>query len=485
MKLESETINIHFTSFFLKNAIFRYGRIPKIEKSFLNTNERCTMRLNTIKSNLFVAFAMFFIAVFSMNTQAQVLADVDFDTYNADSLNGQKGWQQYNVNAARPIMVSKSGADGYVTWAGGNTTDGQDVSLMFASRVDSPDSTASSTTKILYFDAEMSVATAGASPSYFLALNGLNTNTTTGNFQNCRIAAKSDGAGYVVGARVNGQSGYPFAYGTTNLTFNTKYAFRFIIFLTPGNANDSIQIFVGNDFNTLAYQATSKYTTGTVADPSYGALTLSQFGSATVTESGVKIEKLKVFYDNALPVELTSFTSSVNGSTVSLNWVTATELNNQGFEVERKAANGEFMTVGFVNGKGTTSEVSEYNFVDQVAEAGSYTYRLRQIDFDGSFEYSNEINVDVTTATSFALGQNYPNPFNPSTSISFSLAKESQVNLSVYNLLGEKVATLVNNVFAAGSHTVDFNAANLTSGMYLYKIEAGEFVSVKKMSLLK
>ena len=192
-----------------------------------------------------------------------------------------------------------------------------------------------------------------------------------------------------------------------------------------------------------------------------------------------------------LPVELAAFTATANNGEVALRWSTATELNNRGFEVEKSFNGSEFVTVGFVQGKGTTTEANQYSFNDRVADAGKYTYRLKQVDLDGTFAYSSEINVDVTNPVEFALEQNYPNPFNPSTEIKFSVASESNVRLVVYNVLGEVVASLVNEVRAAGAHTVNFNAAALPSGSYVYEISAAplngqqEFRSVKKMSLVK
>ena len=189
-----------------------------------------------------------------------------------------------------------------------------------------------------------------------------------------------------------------------------------------------------------------------------------------------------------IPVELTSFTASVNENDVTLNWVTATEVNNQGFEIQRNSGN-DFQAVGFVNGHGTTTEVQEYSFTDVVAP-GAYSYRLKQVDYDGTSEYSDVVEVDITVPDVFALEQNYPNPFNPSTQIDFSLAADSKVTLNVFSLLGEKVATIVNSNLAAGSHQVDFNAANLNSGVYFYRIEATgidgtNFTNVKKMILTK
>jgi uncharacterized membrane protein len=189
--------------------------------------------------------------------------------------------------------------------------------------------------------------------------------------------------------------------------------------------------------------------------------------------------------DTTLPVELSSFSATVSEQTVQLNWTTITEKNNSGFEVQRRFDNNDWQVLGFVPGRGTTTEQSNYSFSDNLKSSGKFSYRLKQIDYDGSYEYSNIVEVDVEPVAEFALNQNYPNPFNPSTIISFSVAQKSNVMLNVYNILGEQVATLLNEVKEAGSYQVQFNAQNLTSGIYIYKLEAGNFHSTKKMMLLK
>jgi len=186
-----------------------------------------------------------------------------------------------------------------------------------------------------------------------------------------------------------------------------------------------------------------------------------------------------------VPVELSSFTADVNGKTIYLNWTTVTEKNNSGFEVQRRAGNQNWEVLGFVAGRGTTTEPSHYSYNDNVNSSGSFTYRLKQIDFNGSYKFSDEVTVEVSLPAEFNLAQNYPNPFNPSTKISFSIAERSNVKLSVFNILGEQVATLVNEGKDAGSYQVEFNASNIPSGMYLYRIEAGSFVATKKMLLIK
>jgi hypothetical protein len=190
-----------------------------------------------------------------------------------------------------------------------------------------------------------------------------------------------------------------------------------------------------------------------------------------------------------IPVELTSFTATANQNKVELNWTTATETNNQGFDIERNSGNG-FEKVGYIPGFGTTTEEHSYSFTDVGMSSGNYSYRLKQIDFNGTFEYSKTIEVEVVVPDVYSLAQNYPNPFNPSTKITFSLAADSKVSLKVFDVLGQEVASLINQELTAGVHNVDFNAARFNSGVYFYRIEAtgvnnAKFVDVKKMILMK
>lgn len=214
------------------------------------------------------------------------VADIKFSTYSNGALVNQNSWTQYNTSTDRPITVN----NGKVAWTGGNTTDGQDAVYLLPNIIEQP----ATGTKVLNVDLMMSVTSAGASPSYFFALNTLNTTVTTSNFQNARLAAKTLDDGFVLGARVNGQSGYAFAYGTSKLTFGTTYAVRLRIEMVAGNANDLLKVYVGPTFDNLVLQSTSSYGTGTVADPTFGAILLSQFGNSTTNESGVSFESIKL-----------------------------------------------------------------------------------------------------------------------------------------------------------------------------------------------
>ena len=191
-----------------------------------------------------------------------------------------------------------------------------------------------------------------------------------------------------------------------------------------------------------------------------------------------------------IPVELASFTAASNENSVTLNWSTATETNNSGFSIERKTSRDEVWNeIGFVPGFGTTTERMNYNFTDENLNMGSYSYRLKQIDFDGKSEYSEAIIVEVSSPEKFVLLQNYPNPFNPSTTISFSLPQTSNITIDIYNVVGERVASLVDQTLEAGYHSVNFDASSLSSGTYIYQLKAsgqnGTFVEIKKMLLMK
>ena len=191
-----------------------------------------------------------------------------------------------------------------------------------------------------------------------------------------------------------------------------------------------------------------------------------------------------------LPVELASFTSSVNEGTVNLNWTTASEINNSGFVIERSSGNDQWVNAGFVKGNGTTLSSMNYNFADRNVNTGVYSYRLKQLDYNGNFEYfnlSNEVNIGVPSV--FHLSQNYPNPFNPSTKIDYSLPFDGNVKLTLFDISGRVLETLVNDVRSAGYYTVNFNASDLSSGVYFYRLtltgNKQNYSATGKMTLLK
>jgi hypothetical protein len=270
---------------------------------------------------------------------------------------------------------------------GGIATNNQDAYLPFTETILPPVEGMIT----LNFEGQINVTSAGAAPSYFLALRG-------GTFDNVRIAAKVNtaGTGYTLGVRVTGQSGFPFVYGTQEFTYGNQTYFRAVVRMVAGTQNDVVELYAGTSPTNLTLQSTSVYTTGSGTDPvDYNAIAISQFGSATVNQSGVAISRLKVSISNPVSVE------------------------------------------------------------------------------------------DGEVVKGFNLEQNYPNPFNPSTAIRFTLDAASQASLKVYDLLGREVAVLVNGALPAGSHSVTFDASTLTSGVYIYKLEAGGRSMTKRMSLIK
>ena len=202
-----------------------------------------------------------------------------------------------------------------------------------------------------------------------------------------------------------------------------------------------------------------------------------------------------IFTDTQIPVELISFSAELNYNSITLLWSTATELNNQGFEIERSEDNVSFNMIGFVPGFGTTTKPKSYSYSDLSVKTGLFYYRLKQIDYDGSYEYSDVVEVNLSGPTEYSLQQNYPNPFNPTTTIGFGVQNKSNIRITILNAIGEVVAILLNEEREPGFHQVEFsakggsasggNAYNLPSGVYFYRLQTGDYTSVKKMILLK
>jgi len=248
-------------------------------------------------------------------------------------------------------------------------------------------------------------------------------------------------------------------FGTASQTGNTFLPFTAI--------NDNPAVFSANDYRPILVEMPASSNTG-------------------IAWVGESVAGKKVYWDTFLlvPVELVSFTASADAGNVVLNWKTATETNNHGFSIEKKTT-GEWTSIGFVTGMGTSTQMNSYTFTDNGSSVGKVYYRLKQIDFDGTSAYSDEVEVENLQPFTFSLSQNYPNPFNPSTVISYQIPLKGNVSLKLFDILGNEVASLVNSEQEAGSYSVTFNAAGLASGTYIYKLYAGKFISTKKMILMK
>jgi hypothetical protein len=194
---------------------------------------------------------------------------------------------------------------------------------------------------------------------------------------------------------------------------------------------------------------------------------------------------------NPLPIQITAFNSKVNNRDVLLNWVTISEYNNLGFEVQKQysvsgSQYSEWEKIGFVKGSGTTNSQSTYSYADAKLKTGNYKYRLKQLNYNGNFKYfslDGEIFIDVPKV--FSMSQNYPNPFNPVTKIDFDIPKDGFVSLKIYDVLGREIKSIVNEFRKAGYYTEEFNATNFASGVYFYRIQTGDFVAIKKMLMIK
>lgn len=186
-----------------------------------------------------------------------------------------------------------------------------------------------------------------------------------------------------------------------------------------------------------------------------------------------------------LPVELVTFIATVNKNTVALSWTTATEVNNYGFDIERRAQSVEWGKIGFVQGNGTSNSQKEYSFTDAPQEGTKFQYRLKQIDNDHKFSYSEIVTIDIGTPAVYELKQNFPNPFNPQTTITYKLSTEGFVSIKIFDIVGREVASLVNENKKAGSYEITFDGSRLSSGIYFCKMSSETYSSITKMIIMK
>ncbi|MBK6539224.1 MAG: T9SS type A sorting domain-containing protein [Ignavibacteria bacterium] len=277
-------------------------------------------------------------------------------------------------------------------------------------------------------------------------------------------------------------AGLPIAVSNIQLTITGQGTLStYTVNTNAGGVSPDVTVINGDNLDVIKPTATLQIPPGISYSGVSGVLQLLVLGRTT---TGLRTAQITY---GALPVELGSFTASVNNRNVELNWNTSTETNNAGFEVERKLSGSEsWQELAFVSGSGFTNTVRNYTYTDRNLSEGTYNYRLKQVDYNGNFEYFNlNSEIEIGTPNSFNISQNYPNPFNPSTKINFEMAKEGNVSIKVFDYTGKEISTLVNGFRSAGYYTIDFNAINLSSGIYFYRMEANNFTKVMKMSLIK
>jgi len=429
-----------------------------------------------MKKNLLYKSSIIFALLFSTNIFAQLLLEENFD-YTAGDILTDHGWVAHSGGGSNPMTVVSPGlvfpgqpgsGVGNAAWMD-NT--GEDVHKLFTA----PTSGA-------VYTSVMVVVNASGSASYFMHYAE---NPHAFNYRG-RLFVDDDASNVAFGLSFS--SGGGEVYTGFDYNFGETYLLVLKYEIVAGADNDMVSLYVFDSATPPTptepgVPTLGPFSAGGASEIEPGSLNFRQFNSSTdIIFDGILISSV---WSEVTPVELTSFTASVSENNVTLNWITATELNNSGFDVLRSTEEDVWEKIGFVAGFGTTTEIQSYSFEDENLNTGKYSYKLKQIDFDGSFEFSNVVFVDITIPVEFELSQNYPNPFNPSTTIKFAIPEATMVTLKVFNALGEEVALLVDRIMEGGIHEVNFEAIGLNSGMYFYRIQAGEFTQVKKMTLLK
>jgi hypothetical protein len=311
-----------------------------------------------------------------------------------------------------------------------------------------------------------------------------------------RAYAKAVTGGWSLGL---GKSSEAPTYGGSILALNTTYLVVLKYTFVGGASNDIATAYVFTDPNlpTVEPAVTEIGPLSPAnADPTnVGCVVLRQDTTvAGAYTPDLVIDGIRVgntWNDAPLPVELSSFTSNVNGRNIQLNWLTKTEKNSDKFVIEREAIGANWEAIGSVKAAVLSNSPKNYSYTDTKLQSGKYQYRLKMVDNDGSFSYSSVEAAQVAIPKDFAVSQNYPNPFNPSTKIDYQVPVDAKVILEVYNIVGQKISELVNQEQSSGYYTVDFGASKLSSGIYIYRLATSDkatgnnFSSIKKMTLLK
>jgi len=432
-----------------------------------------------MKKLLHTIFTFTVLLVLASTLNAQPVFVEQFDYPAGDTLTNH-GW--VNHSGSGFFILIASGGLSYAGYpSAGNSID---IAMGGGSREDvHVDLPAPITTGAAYASFLVQVDSAATDDTYFFHFDDI-----FGSFvYRGRVFLRDDGAGNLQFG-LSKASSSTVAWTTTPLNYGQTYllVLKYEIIGDVTGSDDVVKLYINPDVVLPEPGTPDLENTDTATDTQIGAVLIRQ-GFVDPPGSYLTLDEIRVgtSWFDVVPVELVSFNASVNENSVTLNWITATELNNSGFEVLRSSEAEVWEKIGFVRGNGTTTEINYYSFTDDNLQERSYAYRLKQVNLDGTHEYSNIVTVEIITPIEFELSQNYPNPFNPSTTIEFSIPEGSQVSLKIYNSLGQEINTLVNRFMEAGVHKINFDATGLISGMYFYRLDAGEFNQVRKMTLIK
>ena len=425
---------------------------------------------------------LFFI-LFSIYILPQTLLEENFD-YTTNSTLTDNGWIAYSGDAIDPIVVESSNLN-YTDYQSSNIGGSVTVDAVGEDVYSSLSSEQTSGTVYVSLLVNVSNATTSADGDYFFGLGSTGAGTIGG-----RLYIKKSGSNFAFGiSKTTGTTSYTdFVY-----SFNSTYLVIIKYIINSGASNDDVALFVVNGtIPETEPTPTITQPTESSSDPSSMSVVAIRQNSTTnvVNIDGIRVATSWAFAP--LPVELTSFTVLAIDDQIQLKWKTATEINSYGFEVERLqnskiAGLQNWEKIGFVEGHGNSNSEKKYDFIDKnVLSGNKYSYRLKEINTDGSFKYSKVVEVNFSVPSEFNLSQNYPNPFNPVTNIKFEFDKNTKARLTVYDVLGNKVADLFNGRVERGRrYKVKFDGSSLSSGVYYYKLTGNNKTEIKKMILLK
>jgi len=426
--------------------------------------------MTSLRRRIANSLSIFIFVFITGYANAQPILQESFD-YPAEDTLTNHGWVKHS-GFFRPITLTSSGLDYPGHFATGNSVDvtmggifggifREDVHINLPSIIDSGS---------VYVSFLVRVDSIFASGTYFIHL----ADSFPASTYLARVFVRDtsdSGSGGNIQFGLSKASSSKVEWTTNTYSANLVYllVLKYEIVGDTAGSDDIVSLYINPDITQLEPGVPEITNIDTSNDSPIGAIALRQ-GFSWGLQGSIRVDEIVVrtSWFDLTPVELSSFSALVNGNTSTLNWTTTTELNNSGFDILRQSTsggqNGRWEKIVFVVGHGTTTNVHNYSFTDNNLNPGRYTYKLKQLDYNGSFEYSDLVNVEITQPFHFKLFQNYPNPFNPSTTINFQIQEAGLVTLIVYDILGNEITTLVNEKMEPGNFDIKYDASGLSSG---------------------